>query len=476
MRLTPTKQLTEEQVNAGMRLVTNDGLAVETMVVLTGGTFLTALALKLGASNFQIGLLAALPTLTNIFQLFAIWLAQRYNNRRVITVVCTALARCPLIVIGLMPFLFSAGTTIQTLIFLLFFHYLFGSFAGATWNAWMKDLLPGEKLGNFYAQRTRLTQILNVTLSLTISLLIDRVKTQFPEYETLSLTILFLAGSVAGLSSLYLLIRTPEPLATVQPSNILKQYVLPLRDRNFRKLLFFNGSWIFAMNLATPFLTVYMLKTMGLSVFMITVLAVIAQLSGILFVRVWGRYSDRYSNKTVILICAPLYIAGMLAWAFTAVSSSMHFNLVLLAVINILTGIANSGINLSLNNLGIKLAPSGHAMVYLSAKNMLIALCSAAAPLLGGMLADFFATHQLTWMMEWKSPEGVADVHLLSLQSWNFFFVMSAIIAMFSIRLLRNVEENGEEKKSIVLGEMLLSFKTRLIRVPAVITKRIKNR
>src|SRR3954468_15061047 len=139
MNFIPSPKLSDKEIASGLNLVMKDGLAVETIVVLTGGTFLTALAVKLGASNFQIGLLAGLPTFTNLFQLLAIWLVQRYNNRRVITVVCTALARFPLIIIGLMPFLFSAGTTIQTLIFLLFFHYLFGSLAGATWNSWMKD-------------------------------------------------------------------------------------------------------------------------------------------------------------------------------------------------------------------------------------------------------------------------------------------------------------------------------------------------
>jgi MFS family permease len=182
---------------------------------------------------------------------------------------------------------------------------------------------------------------------------------------------------------------------------------------------------------------------------MVTIFAIVAQLSGIMFVRIWGRYSDKYSNKNVILICAPLYIAGMLIWAFTAVSSSIHFTITLLTVINILTGVATSGINLSLNNLGIKLAPSGHAMVYLSAKNMLIAVCSAAAPLLGGLIADSL--------------------------SWNFFFVVSAVLAMLSVRLLKSVAETGEEKKGIVLGEMFLSFKTRLISVPAVLSKRIKK-
>lgn len=451
MNFKPSSDLSEKEIASGLNLVVKDGLATETMVVLTGGTFLTALAIKLGASNLQIGLLAALPTLTNLFQLVAIWLVQRYNNRRAITVICTALARFPLVVIGLMPFLFSAGTTIQTLIFLLFFHYLFGSVAGATWNSWMKDLLPDNRLGSFFANRTRLTQILNVILSLAISLLIDYVKMHFPAYETIIYTVLFLAGSVAGLMSLLTMIYTPEPLGQVQSQHILRLFKEPLQDKNFRKMLLFNACWIFSVNLATPFLSVYMLKTMGLSVFCITALAIVGQISGIILVRIWGRYADKYSNKTVISICAPVYIGSMLAWAFTAVSASIQFNLLLLVLINIFSGSSIAGINLSLNNMGIKLAPKGSAMAYLSAKNMIIACASAAAPLIGGLLADFFST------------------------KWSFFFVMGAMLAILSVRMLKNIQETGEEKKEIVLGEILLELKIRLLNFPGDILRRVRR-
>src|SRR5699024_251877 len=97
-----------------------EGLTAEAMVTLTGGTFLTALAVLLGASNFQIGLIAALPSLTNAFQILAIRLMQRYNNRRAIAVVCNGLARLPLLLIGALPLLFSRETTVASLIFLLF--------------------------------------------------------------------------------------------------------------------------------------------------------------------------------------------------------------------------------------------------------------------------------------------------------------------------------------------------------------------
>ena len=98
MNLRPKTALTEQEVQAGLKLVRMEGLTTEAMTTLTSGAFLVALALLLGASNLQIGLLASLPTLTNIFQLISIWLVRRYNNRRAISVICSIIARLPLVI------------------------------------------------------------------------------------------------------------------------------------------------------------------------------------------------------------------------------------------------------------------------------------------------------------------------------------------------------------------------------------------
>ena len=122
MSFRPVHNFTESQTERGLKLIVFDGLAAEAMTTLTGGTFLVAIAIYLGATDFQIGMLAALPTLTNVFQLFSIWLVQRYNNRKVLVVLANGLARLPLVAIGLLPFLFSKGTSLAVLIFLLSFH------------------------------------------------------------------------------------------------------------------------------------------------------------------------------------------------------------------------------------------------------------------------------------------------------------------------------------------------------------------
>ena len=88
MDFRPSDKLNEQQVQSGLYYFLLDALTGEGMAIFTGGTFLVAMAVLLKASNFQIGLLAALPVLTNIFQLLSIWLVQQYKNRRAISVIC----------------------------------------------------------------------------------------------------------------------------------------------------------------------------------------------------------------------------------------------------------------------------------------------------------------------------------------------------------------------------------------------------
>jgi MFS family permease len=462
MNLRPTEKITNSQLNSGLNYVIADGLSAEAMIVFTSGTFLTAMAIHMGATNFQLGLLAALPTFTTIFQLASIWLVQKFNNRKAITALFNLLARLPLIAVGVMPLLFTGTTTIQVLLVLLFCQHIFGDIAGASWNSWMKDLIPGERLGSFFSKRSRMAQTLNVTLSLATALCIDYVKKHYPAHEITAYTTLFLVGGVLGMFSVFLLLRTPEPTPTIMNDNVMSMFGKSLKNKNFRNLLAFNSLWAFALNLATPFFAVFMLKTIGLSLSYVIALAIISQLSSIAFLKLWGNYSDRFSNKTIINICAPLYITCILAFAFTGLPSSPITVLGILTVIHIISGLSTAGINLALSNIGIKLAPKNEAIVYITAKNMFVAFFSTIAPMIGGLLADFFATHQILWNLELKSTSSISNIKMLDLQGWNYFFIIGGLLAMLSLKLLAKVKEEGETHKDKVRIHMRASFRNKL--------------
>jgi MFS family permease len=458
MNLRPSEKITNSQLNSGLSLVIADGLSAEGMVVFTSGTFLTAMAIHMGASNFQLGLFAALPTFTTIFQLASIWLVQKWSNRKAVTSLFNLLARFPLIAIGVIPLLFTGSTTIQVLLILLFFQHIFGDIAGASWNAWMKDLIPGERLGSFFSKRSRMAQTLNVTLSLATAMGIDYVKSHYPAHEITAYTTLFLAGGVLGMMSVFFLLRTPEPRPVPMDEKILKLFSRSLKDKNFSNLLAFNSLWAFALNLATPFFAVFMLKTIGLPLSYVIGLGIISQLSSITFLKLWGNYSDRFSNKTIIGICAPLYITCILAFAFTALPSSKLTIVAILVAIHVVSGLSTAGINLALSNIGIKLAPKNEAIVYITAKNMFVAFSSTIAPMIGGLLADFFAGHHLLYDINIAGK----TIHMIDLQGWNYFFIIGGVLALASLKLLNKVSEHGETHRRKVRMHMRAALRNKM--------------
>ncbi len=451
MNLKPSESLSENEVKSGLGYVVKDGLFTEAMTTMTSGAFLVALAIKLGASNFQIGLLAALPTFANVFQLFAISLVRRYNNRRILAIICSFIARFPLLLIAALPLMFSAASAVKAMIFLLFFHYFFGAMVGPMWNSWMKDLVPQKILGSYFAQRTRLIQILNVSLSLIVALSLDYVKLHFPAMEIPAYLLMFIGGGLLGMIAIFMMSKTPEPKAEPIGENLFRLVSKPLKNKNYRNLIIFQSVWSFALNLATPFFSVYMMKSLHLPLSYIIGFTILSQVSSIAFIRIWGKYSDQFSNKTIISICAPLYVFAILAWSFTGIAS---LTFPLLALIHIITGMTTAGINLGLNNIGLKLAPANDAIVFLAARNMVTALVPSLAPIIGGLMADFFLDHDL-----------VAKVGLkgMNLSHWSFFFAIGSLMALASLRLLKLVKEDGETSREVVVARMMHRLKIRMI-------------
>jgi MFS family permease len=459
--LSPQKSLAPHEVQKGLRMVIWDGLAAEVMTSFTSGTFLVALALLLGASNLQIGLLSSLPLFTNLFQLVSVWLVRKYNNRRAVAVYSAYLARIPLLMLSGIILWFS-GASIEMLIFFLFFHYLFGSIAGPSWNSWMKDMVPENMLGEYFSRRSRYTQTLNIVLTLSLALLLDYMKSNYPGYELTTYALFFFIGGIVGIIGGYLLSRAPEPQSYLTNADIISLFKIPLKNLNFRRLLVFNSAWVFAINIATPFFTVFMMKTMGLPISYIIALGIVSQLFSILTLRMWGVFSDRYSNKSIISVSAPLYILCIVAWCFVGIYSHFLANMGLLVLIHIFTGISTAGINLALTNIGLKLASKKEAIVYLSVKNIVTAIFSSAGPLVGGFLADFFANRSLSVTVQWMSPSFNKVLRLVELHEWNFLFLIGASLALLSLELLIRVKETGEVSKNVVRRIMRTSIKSNL--------------
>ncbi len=453
----PKDTLTEEEIQAGLKNVLKDGIATQAMVTLTGGVFLVSFALKMGASNVFIGLLAAIPFLAQLMQIPSVYLVEKYRMRRLITVSASFCGKIFLLFIGLIPIVFSSDVRVPLLAVAVGFRSMFIAVGACSWNSWMRDLVPQNQMGSFFSERMRLARTLDIPLALAAGIYIDYWIHNFPANELFGYSILFFIGFSIGLFGVYYISMTPEPHmgspeSTFEFFSVITQ---PFKDKNFKNLITFMGSWSFAVNLATPFFTVYMLKRLEMDVSVIIALNVLSQIMNIAFLRMWGRLSDWFSSKSVLGVCVPLYIASILAWTFTTLPEKYALTIPLLTAIHIVMGISTAGVTLASGTIALKLAPKRKATAYLAANSLVNSLAAGIAPMLGGLFADFFAERELSLTLKWISPGREFIFQTLNLQQWDFFFFLAFFIGLYSLHRLAAVKEVGEVKEKVVVYELV---------------------
>jgi len=338
-------------------------------------------------------------------------------------------------------------------------HFAFGAVAGCAWNGWMRDLVPQRCLGRFFGRRLFLTTGLGAAVSYVAARLIDEAGGGGPEIYSL----LVLAGAMAGFVSVGLLAATPEPrMAPRAPGvTLLPLLAEPFRDANFRRLMMFLGVWGFALNLAAPFFTVFMLQDLGLGMGIVVPLTIAGQLANLAVLKLWGRLADRLGSKPVLVVCGMLHAAVLIGWTFVTFPDAHQWTLPLLVVLHVVLGVATAGVALAGSTIALKLAPAGKGTAYLAMNGMVASLGAGIAPLFGGMFADALAVQEMALTVSWAGTGGFLSIDALHLRGWDFFFALSAVVTLYALHRLSLVREPGEASVGAVLRAMVPRLQAR---------------
>ncbi len=486
--LQPKEELTEQEVEQGLKALIKDGIASQAMSTFTGGVILVALAVELNASNLVIGLLAAIPALLQLLQLPSIYLVEKVQNRRLIVVLSALLCRLPWLLIAIIPFIISKTAALGLVLGGVFVHSALASVANCAWNSWMRDFVPEKSMGTFFSKRMQITIGVGLILTLLAGGFIDWWKQSYPEEVLYGYSLLFILGFLAGMIGVYFISKIPEPKMNPITPHLLKTLAPPFKDANFRSLILFTLAWSFAVNLAAPFFTVYMLQSLELGMSLVVIFSVLSQLFSFYFLNVWGKCADRFSNKSVLAVSGPLFLFCILGWTFTTMPEKYFLTIPLLILIHILMGIATSGVAIASSNIGLKLAPRGEATSYLAVNTIISSIGAGIAPILGGKFADFFASCNLSLTLNWKSPIKDFKLETLNFSHWDFFFVLAFILGIYALRRLSFIKETGEMEEQFVRQELLDSINRplrslssvaglfQLISYPLVIVKSIRKK
>jgi MFS family permease len=407
-----------------------DGLFANVFATLTGGVFLTGFALYLGMSDAMIGMLGSIPFLVTAFQLPASYFLGKNGGRKIVTCWGAAIGRftwVPIFIVAVIPY-FSPQTKSLFILGLFFFSHSCISVSYVSWLSWISDLVPDNIRGKFFGSRNMICGIAGMLALIIFGNVLDRLKSHASDGFPLGFGITFTAAVVFGMLGLYFLGRISEPRIS-KPADAVsfgKFINLPFKEKNFRNFLVFSFGWSFSVYFASPFFTLYFLRYLKFSYGFIAILNTISACADLIGMQIWGRISDKVKNRAIIRFAS--WVAVFLPLAWVTVTPGSY---VLPICLHLVGGGFWAGINLSMNNLLLRISPRENKEIFLSIFNMLAGLGAASGPILSGLALKLMADLDLRFL----------DREIAPLQ---IVFLTSTLLRLFSIKLFKWVHEPEE--------------------------------
>lgn len=338
--------------------------------------FLVVFALALGASNTIVGLLGALPSIAIVLMEIPGAKLVEYFPRKTVYAFATIVSRCTWLLIILTPYLFTkyALWCIGGFFFLVrCFEYL----SDPAWSSWAADLVPDRVRGAFWGRRNMFVSFAGMVASLAAGAYLDL----FPKSSYLGFATLFAIGILLGLWATWTMARVKEPVYRDHDHHSMRE--LFTIDGQFRTYCRLMMLFYFGVNLASPLFTAYMLQNLGLSYTYFVIAGAIATVSRILAHPHFGFVSDRYGDKPVAVIS--LLGTALVPLTFIFVTKE---TLWLLIPVQILSGIAWAGHDLSTWNLLLDLTRRDRRAMQVAEYNLLTNIPMVVSPIIGGLIAD----------------------------------------------------------------------------------------
>ena len=383
----PEAALTPGAVQRGLRLSIVEGALSTVHINVTTGAFVTGFALLLGASDFELGLLGALPFIGQLFQFVGAYLEERLGTRRRLVVLTAAASRSLWALIALLPFLGGLGAARLSifLLVLVIAQALIG-IAGNAWMSWMSDLVPPQQRGRYFGVRNTVASISAMASVWLAGRVLDSYRGAGA--EPLGYALIFGAGVACAIAGALVLSRQPEPPLQRRARVRLRQlFGAPLRHRSFRAFSLASAGWALATGVSAPFFNAYGIQDLKLSFSTLALMGVVTSCVTLISQPLIGRLQDRYGDRRVLIGSVIGVVLLPLAWVVA------RPGLLLPLWLNAIgAGIFWPGITQGLVNLLMERAPAEGRGAYVAAYGAISGAGTLVAGLLGGALASAVGT------------------------------------------------------------------------------------
>lgn len=394
-------------------------------IMLGGGeNYLSAFALLLHASAFQIGLLSALPQLIGTWaQLLSVKALSWVRHRK--SVVLTGVAGQAFVWLPLLalPLIFPEQGP-WLLIACAVAYVAMGHFAIPAWNSLLTDLVDPNRRGAYFGHRARVMTVSSFAALCGAGLILHSAEAW--EQPWMGFAVIFLAASAArGVSTVYLA-RIDESAVPVTREDEFRLLAFLRREHgsNFRRFLLFSGLMHVCVLIAGPYFVIYMLRDLHLTYLEYTAWLAAGVIGQFITLKPWGRLGDRFGNKKVLVATGLLVPFLPMLYVFSA-------NLYFLLAVNFLGGVIWAGLALGLQNYVFDAVRPEDRAKGVAIGNTVNAAGWFLGALLGSWLAGVLPGEIILPGLELRPASNLPFV----------FFVSGALRLIVSLSLLRSFHE-----------------------------------
>lgn len=386
-------------VRTSLRASTIDGGLSTVFSNITGGVLVSSFLLDLGASPFEIGMLASLPMITNLLQPLGALLSNRTNSRHDYGI-WTFLPSRLLWLILLIGIIFrstspdfSSQLVYLTLILVVVSNIL-AALGSASWMSWLAALVPPKLRGRYYSVRNIVSNVASLLCLPIASFVISNWQGGTIAGYGIVLSVSILAG-LASLTCQHFMIDINPQNYQIEDKqeddqvNIFTNLIAPFKDRNLVIFLIYFGLWGFAVNLSTPFFNLYMLENLNVDITWVTLFNSLSSGANMLMLLVWGRQSDRVGNRPLLIFAGLAITITPLFWLLTGIVQVQSQLWTYLLIFHLFLGGTWAAIDLGTNNIQIAIAPIQHQATFFAIASAVAGVGSALGTTAGGTLAQY---------------------------------------------------------------------------------------
>jgi predicted MFS family arabinose efflux permease len=349
--------------------------------LMTGFTvdYFTPFILLMGGSLRHVAVVSALPNLvSSIVQLKSADIPERLKSRkRVINlfVLLQALMLLP------MTASFMLGEArIAVFIATVTLFTSFGAFVTPAWGSLMADLVREDKRGEYFGWRNKVLGLVTIAATFGAGFVLHQAE-RFNLFA--GFAVVFGLAFVFRLVSWRYLMKMHEPPMVHRQEDRFSiiEFISRANKSNFARFVIFVSAMKFAVNIASPFFAVLMIRDLRFNYLTYTLITLSATLATNITIKRWGVHADRIGNLKVLRLTSRLIAFVPLMWL---VSQDPYF----LFIAQLFSGFAWAGFNLSASNFIYDAASPAKRTRCIAYFNVFNGLSLCLGALLGGYLAQ----------------------------------------------------------------------------------------